>query len=108
LLAPMSLMVVGIDGRDNKRKSNRTTSNHSVEQVKPPSDHTTGYPSRDFERYMPLKTERPQNPVGLTLDSCESRFNEISRVGLEASGPEPDTVAQFLEGLEQKVGRLVT
>jgi hypothetical protein len=109
LLAPVSLMVLGIGGRDNENKNNQTahgalesTNDHSIEQVKPPFDQTTGYPRHDFEQYKPLKRERPPNPVGLTLNSYESHCNKISRLRHEVSGSEPDTVTQFLEGLEQK------
>ena len=57
LLVPVSLMVLGIGGRNNESESNQTvsetlqsTNEHSVEQVKPSFDQTTGYPRHDFEQ----------------------------------------------------------
>ena len=61
-----------------------------------------------MEQYKLLEMKRPRNPVGSTLNSCESHFNETSWLDHKEDGPEPDTVAQFLEWFKQKVGRLVT
>jgi hypothetical protein len=59
-------------------------------------------------RQTEFDMKRPRNPVGSTLNSCESHFNETTRLGHKDNGPEPDTVAEFLEWFKQKVGRLVT
>jgi hypothetical protein len=58
-LAPVSLMVLGIGGRDNERKGIQTVSDHSAEQVKPPFDQTTGYPRHNFEQFKPSRRECP-------------------------------------------------
>jgi hypothetical protein len=108
LLAPVSLMVLGIGGRDNENKNSKTTlestSGHSIRQVKPPFDQTTGYPRHDFEQYKPLKRERPsRDPVDLTLNPYESHYSGLRH---EASGSEPDTVTKFVLESEQSLKAL--
>jgi hypothetical protein len=114
LLAPASLMVLSIHGQDEE--STRDAFDHPTDPhstLKPKQDETTGEgksspinqgnPQRDQassytgQNRQKLELDRPLNPVGSTLNSCESDFNETTLQGLFL-GPEPKLWLNFWTG----------
>jgi hypothetical protein len=65
LLAPVSLMVLNIGGKDNGKGGILTVSDHPTGQVKPSLDQTASYPRHNFEQHKLSRRKRPRNPVGL-------------------------------------------
>ena len=114
MLAPVSLMVLNIDKKDNNKESTRDAFEHPIDphsipnpqqddairgsnalpndQSNPPRGQAPGYPRHNMRQYrQEFDMKRPQNPVGSTLNSCESDFNETTLRGHKDKGPEPDT-----------------
>ena len=124
LLAPASLMVLSIHGGDEEStrdaldhptsphstlkieqdETARESEIHPANQNSSQRDQASGYTEQNKQR---LEISRPLNPVGSTLDSSDSDFNETIMQDL-VLGPEPKTMAEFLDWLKHKFRKLVT
>jgi hypothetical protein len=94
-LTPVSLMMLGVGETHDKEEINQSAHNGPV-RIKPQSGDTTGYPSN-----------LDGSPANLAINSINSHSDEIRRLRHETDGSEHDTIALFLEKLEQKIGELV-